>query len=160
LLLRAYHSLLATAPATFNVHKIQSFSPRDFPNPFSPLYTRNNDQPLQRTTTAPHSNTATMDVILEALDTYAFDRLYATVLPLTPSILAIGTIGDFAGSNNATWSTMARGVTPYKFEPASQYFSVEPSSYAFMSQWPRDNIARQAISLFLITWYGLRRPGL
>lgn len=94
-----------------------------------------------------------MDVILEVLDTYAFDRLYATVLPLTSSMLAMSTVGDFAASSNATWSTMARGVTPYKFEPASQYFSVEPSSYAYMSRWPRDNIARQAISLFLITWY-------
>lgn len=98
-----------------------------------------------------------MDVILEVLDTYAFDRLYATVLPLTSSMLAMSTVGDFAGSPNATWSTMARGgVTPYKFEPASQYFSVEPSSYAFMSRWPRDNMARQAVSLFLITWvFGL-----
>ncbi|KAH0108161.1 sterol delta 5,6-desaturase ERG3, partial [Aureobasidium melanogenum] len=71
-------------------------------------------------------------------------------------MLAMSTVGDFAGTPNATWSTMARGITPYKFEPASQYFSVEPSSYAYMSRWPRDNIARQAISLFLITWvFGL-----
>jgi len=95
-----------------------------------------------------------MDVILEVLDTYAFDRLYATVLPLTSSMLAMSTVGDFAASPNATWSTMARGgVSPYKFEPASQYFSVEPSSYAYMSRLPRDNMARQAVSLFLITWY-------
>ena len=102
-----------------------------------------------------------MDVILEVLDTYAFDRLYATVLPLTSSMLAMSTVGDFAASPNATWSTMARGgVSPYKFEPASQYFSVEPSSYAYMSRLPRDNMARQAVSLFLITWYALRLLGL
>jgi lathosterol oxidase len=96
-----------------------------------------------------------MDVILEVLDTYAFDRLYATVLPLTSSMLAMSTVGDFAGSSNATWSSMAHGFTPYQFEPASKYFSVEPSSYAYMSRLPRDNMARQAISLFFITWYVL-----
>lgn len=96
-----------------------------------------------------------MDVILEVFDTFALDRLYATVLPLSSSMLAYSAVGDFTASSNASWSSMATGATPYKFEPASQYFSVEPSSYAYMSRWPRDSIYRQATSLFLITWYAV-----
>lgn len=94
-----------------------------------------------------------MDVILEVFDTFALDRLYASLLPLTPSMLALSNVGDFTASAvNASWPSIAQAATPYKFEPASQYFSVEPSSYAYMSRWPRDNICRQFISLFLITW--------
>lgn len=98
-----------------------------------------------------------MDVVLELLDTYVYDALYANVLPLTPKQLAFSSVSDFAGvaEHNATWSSMRELGTPavYKFEPASQYFSVQPSSYAFMSRWPRDNIYRQAVSLYLTTWY-------
>lgn len=95
-----------------------------------------------------------MDVILEIFDTFAFDRIYAAVLPLTPAMLAFSTVDELATSPNATWSSMMESATPatYKFQPASQYFSVEPSNYAYMSRWPRDNIFRQYISLFLITW--------
>jgi len=42
--------------------------------------------------------------------------------------------------------------TAYSYEPASQFMSFEPSDFAYMSQWPRDNIYRQAFNLFLITW--------
>lgn len=95
-----------------------------------------------------------MDVVLEIFDTFTLDRLYATLLPLTPSMLAFSTIDPLATSPNATWSSMREAATPaaYTFQPASQYLSFEPSSYAYMSRWPRDNIFRQFISLFLITW--------
>ena len=95
-----------------------------------------------------------MDVILELFDTFAFDRLYANLLPLTPSMLAYSAIDTLSAAPNATWSSMKEAGTPfsYTFAPASQYFSVEPSSYAYLSRWPRDNIYRQAVSLYLITW--------
>jgi len=94
-----------------------------------------------------------MDVVLELFDTYALDYLYASVLPLTPAQRAWTAIDGIFSEPNATWSSMREMSTPaYDFHPASQFFSVEPSSYAFMSQWPRDNMYRQAVSFFLITW--------
>lgn len=95
-----------------------------------------------------------MDIVLELFDTFVFDRLYAAALPLTPSMLAFTTVDELATSPNATWSSLREAATPaaYKFQAASQYVSFEPSNYAYMSRMPRDNLVRQAISLFFITW--------
>lgn len=97
-----------------------------------------------------------MDIILEVFDTFALDRAYATLLPLAPSVLAFNAVDQFT-SPNATWSSMKEAGTPaayqYHYQPASEYLSFEPSTYAYMSKWPRDNIFRQYISLFLITWW-------
>ncbi|MCJ1449275.1 MAG: c-5 sterol desaturase [Stictis urceolatum] len=38
------------------------------------------------------------------------------------------------------------------YKPASQYLKLEPSQYAYMSALPRDNVWRQGITLYLITW--------
>lgn len=94
-----------------------------------------------------------MDIILEIFDTFALDRAYATLLPLAPPSLAFNAVDQFA-SPNATWSSMKESgrAAVYQYQPASEYFSLEPSTYAYMSQWPRDNMFRQYISLFLITW--------
>jgi lathosterol oxidase len=91
-----------------------------------------------------------MDVVLELADTFLFDPLYATLLPAsTPS---------FVG--NATLSSMREEPTGFvvphatwQYEPSTQFFSVTPSKYAYMSQWTRDDWRRQALSLYLITWY-------
>lgn len=95
-----------------------------------------------------------MDVVLELFDTFVFDRLYANVLPLSPAILAAHNAAEnFAMPANATWSSLKESATEaYTFQPASQLFSVQPSNYAYMSTWSRDNIWRQSISLYLITW--------
>ncbi|KAL8746812.1 MAG: hypothetical protein Q9190_001217 [Brigantiaea leucoxantha] len=45
---------------------------------------------------------------------------------------------------------------PTIIQPSSQFFHLEPSRFAYMSAWPRDNVWRQALSLYLITWlFGL-----
>lgn len=94
-----------------------------------------------------------MDVVLEVFDTFALDKLYANVLPLTPAQRAWSAVDSLITPPNATWSSMREAATPpYDFKPASQFLSFEPSSYAYMSQLPRDNVIRQAISLFAITW--------
>lgn len=94
-----------------------------------------------------------MDLILEICDTFVFDYLYATFLPAsTPS--AVLQSGKHAAS--LTWSSMREGATPiarYSYQPATSYYSLEPSEYAYMSAWPRDNTYRQALSLYFITWY-------
>lgn len=110
-----------------------------------------------------------MDVVLEVFDTFLFDRLYANVLPISSAARALDPISTLSASfkaatnnaasvvdsNNATWSVGPAGAHPsngWQWSPASQYFSVEPSEYAYMSQLPRDNFYRQLISLYLLTW--------
>jgi lathosterol oxidase len=91
-----------------------------------------------------------MDVVLEGFDTFLFDRLYAAVFPATPAYNA------FKNVANATVSSMRETPTTYhnnfQYKPASKYLSFQPSSYTYSSSWPRDDIGRQALSLFLITW--------
>ncbi|KAK5162384.1 c-5 sterol desaturase [Oleoguttula sp. CCFEE 6159] len=99
-----------------------------------------------------------MDVVLEVFDTFLFDRLYAAVHPASPAIAAYHGLQNTKFSPNATLSSAREAGTAaaYNYQPASQYFSFEPSDLAYMSQWTRDNMWRQALSLYLITWiFGL-----
>lgn len=93
-----------------------------------------------------------MDIVLEAFDAYLFDSIYAQLFPAAPGPIAYTAIGNF------TISSMREEPTAYynnyQYQPASQYISFSPSKYAYMSSLPRDNMLRQAISLFTITWYG------
>ncbi len=91
-----------------------------------------------------------MDIALELLDTYVFDAAYATLLPAKPApySLSSNTFG-----NNTTSIADLKAASPWHFEPASELISFTPGDMAYMSQWNRDNIYRQALSLFLITWY-------
>lgn len=102
----------------------------------------------------PKLATAIMDVVLEGFDTFLFDRLYSTIFPATPGAAAYNAFKDAA---NATISSLGEAPTShyndFQYRPASQYMSFEPSSYAYTSSWARDDVARQAFSLFLITWY-------
>ena len=88
-----------------------------------------------------------MDVALEFCDKYIFDHLYAALLPstsLSPDI-------NNGLSNSSTWDP--KSTSSWQYVPATQFISFEPTQAAYASQWPRDNIYRQGISLFWITWY-------
>lgn len=89
-----------------------------------------------------------MDVVLEVCDTYLLDRVYAYLLPAFPQH-AIPTTKLAA---NATLTSLLQQATTYVHEPSTRYLNLEPSVFAYMSQWSRDNIYRQCISLFSITW--------
>jgi hypothetical protein len=96
--------------------------------------------------------TAKMDIVLEIFDTFLFDRLYSTVLP-TSSLSTFRQPGRDAVSS--TFSSRREGATftpQYSYQPASKILNFQPSDWAYRSAWPRDNIYRQATSLFLITW--------
>jgi lathosterol oxidase len=67
-----------------------------------------------------------MDVALELLDPLVFDKAYTWALPST---------SDFSLGN-------------------SSYSHFSPASTAPTSQWPRDNIYRQILSILLITQVG------
>jgi len=102
-----------------------------------------------------------MDFVLEVFDTFMFDRAYAALLPSQSSFSAFDPISTlsagFKGLDNSTTfgdAAQAADLTrsSWQYEPASQYMSVQPSEYAWMSRWDRDNIWRQTLSLYIITW--------
>ncbi|EGO57612.1 hypothetical protein NEUTE1DRAFT_116882 [Neurospora tetrasperma FGSC 2508] len=87
-----------------------------------------------------------MDVVLEVTDQFMFDYMYAWLLPARPALY------DFPDKTNGT----AQSFSSWVYEPATKFFSLEPSQAAYQSIWTRDNIYRQALSLFLILWlFGL-----
>lgn len=86
-----------------------------------------------------------MDVVLEIVDTFAGDYLYAFCHPARQAPY------DYPSPpSNETISQQVFSTWAYK--PATSFVSFEPSQYAYLSAWPRDNIYRQTLSLFLITW--------
>ncbi|KAJ5570347.1 uncharacterized protein N7459_009777 [Penicillium hispanicum] len=94
-----------------------------------------------------------MDIILELWDTFIGDRLYSMLLPTSLSSAV-----SFPAFVNAANSSLALfgASEPFIYEPATQLIHLEPSKYAYLSAWPRNNIYRQFTSFFLITWiFGL-----
>jgi Delta7-sterol 5-desaturase len=84
-----------------------------------------------------------MDIVNELFDTFLADYAYAKLLPAKPAPY------DFPDPTNAT---NAQVFSSWQYQPATKYFSIQPSQYAYMSSLPRDNIYRQSLNLFLITW--------
>lgn len=84
-----------------------------------------------------------MDVVLEVAETFVGDYVYALAHPARPAPY------DFPSQTNQTSQQV---FSTWSYKPASTYFSLEPSQYAYMSAWDRDNVLRQAVSLFMITW--------
>ncbi|KAL1959993.1 hypothetical protein VTO42DRAFT_661 [Malbranchea cinnamomea] len=89
-----------------------------------------------------------MDIVLEVLDTFMFDYLYAKVLPLKSDSL----ISSLPATGLNITQAALTGNNGWVYTPATTYLRVEPSQYAYLSALARDNPFRQALSLFLITW--------
>jgi lathosterol oxidase len=83
-----------------------------------------------------------MDIVLEVSDTFMFDYMYAFLHPAK--------LHDFP--DHAAANVSARAFSAWQYKPATSFFSIEPSEAAYMSEWARDNIFRQSVSLFLILW--------
>ena len=91
-----------------------------------------------------------MDIVLEICDTFLFDRLYAALLPAsTPS-----SSRPFIKDATATFSSMRE--LPTAIARTNRLFQLEPSKYAYISHWERDNVWRQGISLYIVTSYECR----
>ncbi|RHZ67469.1 hypothetical protein CDV55_107402 [Aspergillus turcosus] len=90
-----------------------------------------------------------MDIVLEIWDTFIGDRVYSALLPVSLSSEV-----SLPGLTNAANSSLALfgASKPFVYEPATQLFHLEPSKYAYLSAWPRNNIYRQFLSFFLIVW--------
>lgn len=74
---------------------------------------------------------AIMDVILDLLDTFVLDRFYAWALPGAPG---------------------EGGPGPLLNQHVNVYYPLQPSKWAEASRWKRDNMARQSLTLFLLSW--------
>lgn len=88
-----------------------------------------------------------MDIILEVFDTFLFDRFWATIHPASPLQYTENAVKD------ATTTFTSMRELPTAIHASTQFFQLEPSKFAYMSEWPRDNIWRQFLTLYLITWY-------
>lgn len=105
-----------------------------------------------------------MDVVLEACDTYIFDRAYAALLPIGQAYSVLEPISTLAAGikeyalENESWARNepvivgSQATNGWQWKPASSLLSFPPSQYAYQSQLDRDNVWRQTISLFIITW--------
>lgn len=91
--------------------------------------------------------TIAMDYVLGVSDNLFFDKLYATVLPLLdPSLESLK-------ANATAFASAIRINAPIENDITSEYFGLEISEYAYLSQWQRDDWQRQTMSLFALTWY-------
>ncbi|KAL9099909.1 MAG: hypothetical protein Q9163_004651 [Psora crenata] len=92
-----------------------------------------------------------MDIVLQVFDNLLFDRFWATVYP-SSSIPSPKTVPQMLSTS--TFLSIREMHTP--INASTQFLQLQPSKYAYMSQWPRDHIYRQFLSLYLITWiFGL-----
>ncbi|KAL2862984.1 sterol desaturase family protein [Aspergillus lucknowensis] len=90
-----------------------------------------------------------MDIALEIWDTFIGDRLYSALIPT--SLSSTVSVPGFPTTTNTTLSLFGASK-PFVYEPATQLIYLEPSKYAYLSAWPRNNIYRQFLSFFLIVW--------
>ena len=95
-----------------------------------------------------------MDIVLEVIDTLFLDRFWVAVHPSSSAGRLSSPNTDSYYVPTSTFSSMREA--PTQLQPATKFFQLEPTQYAFMSEWPRDNPYRQGISLFFITWYYAR----
>lgn len=84
-----------------------------------------------------------MDVVLEVTDTFIADYAYAYLFPLKAALY---------NYPEASANASAAALSSWSYEPATQYFRLEPSQAAYMSSMTRDNVYRQGATLYLITW--------
>ena len=88
-----------------------------------------------------------MDIVLEIFDTLLFDHFWSIVYPASTFNHPKHVV------KNATTTFSSMRELPTAIPSSTQFFQLAPSRYAYMSEWPRDNIWRQFITLYLITWY-------
>jgi len=85
-----------------------------------------------------------MDVILEIIDTFVADHVYAWLFPQGSDQ------SDGPSYLLSSHSNLSR--IDWQYEPASTLIRFEPSPAAYMSALNRDNVCRQFMTLFLLTW--------
>lgn len=97
-----------------------------------------------------------MDIILEVVDHYFADWAYAALVPADSFSTSATISSSYELYNNGT-EGISKGAS-WEYTPSTHLFYLEPTAAAYESIWDRDNICRQAISLFFITWYDFPSP--
>jgi len=96
-----------------------------------------------------------MDIVLEGFDRFLFDYPYAKLLP-SPTAYGSPDAGFNATSSSKEVPKAFPVNNGWTYQPASDLIQFGASKWAYESQWTRDNIYRQALSLYIITWiFGL-----
>ncbi|KAI5285828.1 c-5 sterol desaturase [Ascosphaera acerosa] len=116
-----------------------------------------------------------MDVVLEVFDTYVCDYLYAKAFPISQPIqtpllakianglnateaaasaaaTAVSAAAAQAGGQMLDGSELLPASNAFVYRPSTELFTLEPSKWAYLSVFPRDNAFRQTLTLFMITW--------
>lgn len=88
-----------------------------------------------------------MDIPLEIADHFVGDYVYAWLLPA-----ASASRDSPHDLHNGTRQILSN----WEYQPSTYLLYLEPSQAAYEGVWPRNNIYRQSISLFLLTWYASR----
>jgi len=103
-----------------------------------------------------------MDLVLNILDDWVLDRIYARLVPLSafgssPEIVSsLNSTTKFLSSSSSTWTQLISHLprpTLTHEDVASLYTNAQ--SIPQISAWPRDYIPRQLISLCAITLVGI-----
>lgn len=84
-----------------------------------------------------------MDIVLEVTDTFLADSFYAWALPSQRY--------SFDNHNRFVNET-SQSLSAWKYEPSTHLFYLKPTGAAYESIWARDNIWRQALTLFTLGW--------
>lgn len=90
-----------------------------------------------------------MDLLLEIADTLVFDRVYATVFP--------NQLGDdyhplFWANPNSNQTALYSYKSLIPSDVYGQPYLLDPTDYANLSRFGRDNLFRQSLSIFIFTW--------
>ncbi|KJZ75120.1 Putative C-5 sterol desaturase [Hirsutella minnesotensis 3608] len=94
-----------------------------------------------------------MDVVLDLYETFIGDHIFALLHPA--QVTAHDAISAQGGGEWTPNPSSGQAIR-CDYQPATKYFSVTPSPALCMSAWPRENIYRQGINLFLMFWtFGL-----
>jgi lathosterol oxidase len=99
-----------------------------------------------------------MDIVLEIFDTFIGDHVWAAIFPAKsapydyPQTSGNASAAAAAAAGISSSAREQQSFSSWTYKPATDYFSIQPYQAAYMSQWPRDNVWRQGISLYAITW--------
>ncbi|KAI6780681.1 c-5 sterol desaturase [Emericellopsis cladophorae] len=84
-----------------------------------------------------------MDIVLEVVDHYVADRIYAWALPVRSLSFEV-----YSDNGNCT----IERTSNWEYRPSTHLFYLQPAEEAYGSIWSRDNIWRQTFTLFFLGW--------
>jgi Delta7-sterol 5-desaturase len=101
-----------------------------------------------------------MDLVLEICDHYAFDTIWAHLVPLSPassdSLQAAGSIVNASAAPKVAGGlALSKWADVFSFLPTDMSSSPAFTPSPLISAWPRDYVPRQLLSLILLTLVGI-----